>query len=312
LTAAENRVGGNLFGAPNRLLQSPATGTYTVAVRPVPGSTTMTIAEFERSAEFARASSSVTVHVGADYAAIGGGVEGADFPVGHLITTSKPLTASGWVVTSNDHLIHDPVRVRGWALGLKVAGLTRSQLSQFLVYQNQSSTFSASPVVTTMLPAGYELLGGGFDLDAAPAPGSSVPGELGIFPTASEPVGTIGWTVRATSHVLPATGKATVFAIGLKSSIPFIGTFDSVVVKKTTTADSDPSGVAVVPSGHMLTGCGASVHSHNVRLWKLRPELVQSSSSFVSPRCHGAAKIHGTSPGDSSVDVFAIGLRKVN
>jgi hypothetical protein len=135
---------------------------------------------------------------------------------------------------------------------------------------------------------------------------------LGIFPTASEPVGTIGWTVRATSHVLPATGKATVFAIGLKSSIPFIGTFDSVVVKKTTTADSDPSGVAVVPSGHMLTGCGASVHSHNVRLWKLRPELVQSSSSFVSPRCHGAAKIHGTSPGDSSVDVFAIGLRKVN
>lgn len=312
LTAAENRIGGNLFGGPNRLLQSPANGTYTVAVRPVPGSTTMTVAEFERSAEFAKSSSSVTVTVAPDYAAIGGGVEGADFPVGHLITTSRPLTSSGWVVTSNDHLIHDPIRVRGWALGLKVTGMTRSQLSEFLVYQNQTSAFNASPVATTTLPAGYKLLGGGFALNAAPAPGSSVPGELGLFPTASEPVGTIGWTVRATPHVLPATGSATVYAIGLKSNIPFVGTFDTAIVKKTTIADSNPSGIAAAPSGHMLTGCGASVQSDNARLWKLRPELVQSSSSFVSARCHGAAKTHGTSLSDSRVDIFALGLRKVN
>lgn len=308
LTATEGKIGGNLIGAPNRLLRSPTDGTYIVAVKPVPGSSNMKIAQFERSAEFARSSSSVTVSVTADYAAIGGGVEGADFPVGHLITTSRPLTSSGWVVTSNDHLIHDPVRVRGWALGLKVAGLTRSQLSQFLVYKKATSAFSSSPTITTTLPAGYELLGGGFDLDAAPAPvPSAPPAELGIFPTASEPVGSIGWTVRAKSHVLPATGKATVYAIGLQSNIPFVGTFDTAIATKTTSPDSDPFGLSSVSSGYVLTGCGASVRSDDFRLWKLEPDL-----THAVPRCFGAAKTHGTQPSDSSIDVFTLGLRQVN
>src|SRR5690349_23406426 len=56
-----------------------------------------------------------------DMIAIGGGGMGKDFPSGNMLTASHPNgDMSGWVVSSKDHEISDPVELDTYVIGLKI------------------------------------------------------------------------------------------------------------------------------------------------------------------------------------------------
>lgn len=63
----------------------------------------------------------------------------APTPVNDGCDASKELSnvLTAWLVSTKDHLKADPVAVRGWAIGLKVAGLTPTQLRSNLTHRHQ-------------------------------------------------------------------------------------------------------------------------------------------------------------------------------
>jgi Subtilase family/Peptidase inhibitor I9 len=300
--ATPAKVTGDLAGAPNRLLHSPSDGTYLTAKR-VDSSGKVEIAVFESAAVFAKSHSSLLVKVPSDYVVIGGGAEGKKLPIGNLLTASFPFPGSGWFVASKDHLLTDPVEVRGWAIGLKIKGMTAQQLAQHIVYETAQSANVSHPDVTATLPAGFQLLGGGFNLvkffDSS---------HQGTLATGSAPSGANGWRVAGKDHGVTAPVAATAWAIGLKTNIPSIGSFESKIVSHGNPfALSHPSATATMQPNYVLTGCGGRVNwsGQGNLLWRLRPVISNNSYSLG---CSAASKDHNsTSP--ATVDAYAIGLR---
>jgi Zn-dependent metalloprotease len=288
VAAAFSVVGVNCGGVVKLFEQTDASGKVTIAV-------------FERYSDTALAhNTNFAVTVPSDWVVVGGGGEGTNVPQGNLLTASYPdsgLTA--WLVSTKDHIASNPVRVRAWAIGLKVAGLSASQLRSYLTVNTATSSYAAHPDVTASLAVGQVLLGGGFRVNW------SGYGNLG---TASAPVNSsaYGWRVRSKDHVYSSPATATAYVIGMPSSIAGIGSFASTINTALSAVAGHPSTTATLSSGYALSGCGAFVNWSGAGnlLWKIKPMNAGGGQSA----CNVASKDHEIVSA-ASIYGYAIGLR---
>jgi vibriolysin len=255
----------------------------------------ITIAVFERySTTTSNHNTDFAVTVPSDYVVIGGGGEGKENPAGNLLTASYPDAGlTSWLVSAKDHVNADPVRVRAWAIGLKIAGLTPAQVRSNLTVSSATSSYAAWPDATATLPAGYVLVGGGIKVNWS---GS------GNLATASAPSGANGWRVRSKDHQYSSPATAQAYAIGLNSSIAGVGTISGVVNGGTSAVVAHPSYTATLGAGYALSGCGAFVNwtgAGNL-LWQIKPASATT--------CTVASKDHNISA-PASISGYTIGIR---
>lgn len=254
----------------------------------------LTIAVFERYATTAAGhNANFAVTVPGDFVVIGGGGEGKESPSGNMLTASYPDSGlTSWLVSTKDHIAADPVRVRAWAIGLKVAGLTPAQLRSYLTVSTATSAYVSHPDVTAALPAGYVLVGGGIKVNWSGA---------GNLATASAPYGASAWRVRSKDHKESSPATAQAYAIGISSSIPGVGSIGNVINSGTSSVVAHPSYTQGLSAGYALSGCGAFVNWSGAGnlLWRIKP---------VNSGCSAASKDHiDSSP--ASISSYAIGLR---
>ncbi len=255
----------------------------------------ISIAVFERySNTAAQHNTDFAVTVPSDYVVIGGGAEGTNTPYGNLVTASYPnsnLTA--WLASTKDHYYGNPVRVRAWAIGLKINGLSAEQVRSNITVNTATSSSTAAPDVTATLPSGYVLVGGGIKVN------SSWAGQLA---TASSPSGSTGWRVRSKDHYYSSPTTAVAYAIGLKNSIFGIGTISSIINSGTSGVAAHPSHTVNLSNGYALSGCGAYVNWSGAGnlLWRIKPSGPSS--------CAAASKDHMYSSW-ASITSYALGIR---
>lgn len=239
-----------------------------------------------------------SIEVAPDEIAIGGGVEGAEYP-GHFLTASYPnsyLTA--WLVSTKDHAIYGPARIKAYAIGLKIKGLTRSQLRQHVqVYANTSST-SSYPDTSVGVAQGFKMVGGGFKVFWS---------GHGNIATASYPEG-FKWRARSKDHVNASPAYIRAYAIGIREFIPISGINRQIlttVESVRSTYAQHPSSTANVDYGYALSGCGARVNWEGIGnlLWRLVP-----SSYSNLHGCTASSKDHvNYSP--ATIDTYAVGIQ---
>jgi serine protease len=260
---------------------------------------------FERKAAAASSQfNNFAVDVPADYVVIGGGVQGAAAPTAQLMTASYPnATRSAWLVSTKDHQIAAPTTITGWALGLKIEGMTRAQLLSNLNYRMVSSTLTAQPSATSVVPAGYVQIGGGFQV---------VTSGTGNLAWASYPVSTPGglaWTAAAKEHGSSSQATIRSYSIGLRTSLPVGVVSVSNVASAPSALAAQPAASASVNSGFALTGCGAMVNwsggAGNL-LWQVQP-LMSASTATCDAR--STEHIYGS---PASITTHAVGIRLSN
>jgi serine protease len=264
----------------------------------------MTTVIFQRTA--ATAASSFTdfqIDVPEDYAVVGGGVQGAEFPQGHLLTASYPNAArNGWLVSTKDHLVSNPAQIVGWAIGMKINNMTRATLLSNLSYKEITSATSATPSASAAMDFGYLLLGGGFKV------GPNAAGNLAVSSYPQYPGSQYLWTVQSKEHGTPSPATITAYGIGMKWTLSdgssMTTSTNSSAVSPVT---SHPSATAVLSPqfGYVITGCGAVVNWANPGnlLWKAKP-LVNAGVG----NCEVASKDHFYSS-PASIQGFALGVK---
>jgi len=192
--------------------------------------------------------------VESDFVLVGGGaeIEGLGNP-GALLTASYPdgnLTT--WHARSKDHHYIYNHKLRSYAIGLKLSGLSSTQLRSRIYYTWDTSGYSAHPSITAELPPGYTLLGGGAYADYGTG--------QGLLLTDSRPDG-IQWVAQAKDHIYSSPGTVTAYAIGISSG--YISGFNGYVDAVTHSASSW-SGTGYnsksyqVPTGRVLSSIGGA------------------------------------------------------
>jgi hypothetical protein len=213
------------------------------------------------------------VEVDPDMVVIGGGGRGKDQPFGALLTASYPREdMAAWLVSSKDHVDADPHRLVGFAIGLKIAGMSREELlsSQDVTVFSLDSESVPHPEATVNIPGDFVLLGGGFHVHWQGA---------GNLATASFPSPTnswTSWTARSSDHEIADPSVLTTYAIGLRRNLR-VGTVMQHVDVSQSAVASHPSSTASLLQGFALTGGGAEVHwtgAGNL-LWRLEPVAPQ-------------------------------------
>jgi hypothetical protein len=259
----------------------------------------VTIAIFERYSSSAHEhNTDFAITVPSDYVVIGGGGEGSQSPQGNLLTASYPSAdLTSWLVSTKDHMVSDPVNVRGWAIGLKISGLSAAQLRTYVIVSSATSANVAHPDITASLPPGYVLLGGGIKVNWT---GS------GNLATASAPSGVMSWRARSKDHMLSSPATVDAYVIGLSSYIPGIGNFDSSINVASSDIAAHPQVSVATDYGYVLSGCGAYSNwaGAGSLLWQIKPMSLAPSQSG----CELGAKDHVVSDW-TWVDGYSIGLR---
>jgi hypothetical protein len=256
----------------------------------------VTVAVFERTALTARSRfDDFSVAVPSDYVVIGGGAEGLELPVGHLLTASYPSDdLTEWRISTKDHVIGAPAKPKAWAIGLKLAGLTRQQVRDNIVMTSVSASPAHLQNLGTNMAFDAALISGGFKVTWTGA------GSLGV---ASYPDGQL-WHGASKDHQIGDPSALSVIAIGIRRNIPGFGTLSTSVRQATSTVASHPSASVAVQEGYALAGCGARVNWSGAGnlLWKIKPlGLPTQRSCEVASKDHNAA-----SP--ATIDAFAVGL----
>jgi hypothetical protein len=231
-----------------------------------------------------------------DMIAIGGGGTGTDFPQGNMLTASHPNNdLSGWVVSSKDHEISDPVNLQTFVIGMKIAGMSRQALLDSVFVSQGDSGVAPHPEAETGIPSGdFVLVGGGFRVDYHGA------GNIG---TASFPATEFSWKARSKDHDIPDPANLHVWAIGLRRHLP-MGTVISDIERADSGQDPHPAQTATVAPMFALTGGGAEVHFNGDGnlLWNLEPSTDQN------PSFTAASKDHEHSD-PSTLTTYALGIR---
>lgn len=259
----------------------------------------VTVAVFERTAgNFLQHYTDFAVDVPEQFVVIGGGVVGAGSNPGHFLTASYPNeNLSAWYVSTKDHLDANPVNLRAYAIGLKIAGLSRSQLLNYIAVNSASSSYVAHPDISSGVPQGYSMIGGGFRVKWAGA---------GNIATASYPENAFSWRVRSKDHVISSPASIQAYSLGLLNTIPNIGHVDVNIAVATSGYAQHPAGSVNVASGYALTTCGASVNYGNGAgnlLWKLMPVKLLNQHN-----CEAASKdLNIFSP--ATITTYAVGVR---
>ncbi len=237
------------------------------------------------------------VEVPDQFVAIGGGVEGTNYPQGNLLTASYPNNdLSAWLVSTKDHVSPNSTRITAYALGLKIEGLSRNQLLSQINVNTRTSGYVQHPDVSVGVPEGFVMIGGGFKVNWLGA---------GNLATASYPETIFDWRAKSKDHVIYSPAWLQVYAIGVREYIDGIG---SIIVDINTGESGfaqHPASTANVTPGFALTGCGADVHWSGAGnlLWKIKPNTQVSQHG-----CQSASKDHEIiSP--ATITTYSVGIQ---
>jgi hypothetical protein len=210
----------------------------------------------------------LTIPVGGDWVVIGGGGY-TDWQshgtTGNLLTASHPDPYfSSWTIAAKDHLISDPCIIYGYAVAIRVQGLTRAQLLGYMQQTTAASPYVSHPNTISYLGNGYTLLGCGF-LNSYQEPGN--------LAVASYPVNNTGCYAEGKDHGLYSPSTMYSYAIGIRSYIPGVGNLVNIIQSGLSGYSAWPEASAVVPYGYALTGGGAAaIYSGSGQLlWKNMP-----------------------------------------
>lgn len=260
----------------------------------------ISVAIFARTAPSALAHfTDFAIEVPSDYVVIGGGAEGREAPNGNMLTASYPnADLSSWLVSSKDHQQADPVALRGWAIGVKIAGLSRQEVRDAIILNSSVSSYAAHPGTSATLPAGYVLIGGGFRVDWSGA------GNLGV---SSYPSTALGWTVQSKDVRVSSPAYVRAYVIGIRDQIANVGNLRNSIGYTASAYAAHPAASTTLQGGFALTSCGANGRYNSARpgnlLWRIQP--VDYGTSRV---CFANSKDHiDASPG--YIDAYAIGLQ---
>jgi len=191
-----------------------------------------------------------TVSVDTDFVLVGGGaeVEGMGSP-GALLTASYPdQNLTTWHASSKDHILTYSHKLRAYAIGLRLAGVSSTQLRSYMVLVTQNSGTGEHVSAVAALPPGYLLVGGGGRANWSTA---------GLLLTESYP-NAFQWVASAKDHWITEYGSVDSFAIGITSgTIPGFGSL-SVNYNSAVTWANSGYGVAdvTVPTGWVLSSVG--------------------------------------------------------
>ncbi|MFJ4963323.1 hypothetical protein ACIP6P_12900 [Streptomyces sp. NPDC088729] len=271
----------------------------------------ITTAVFRRRAGVSRSHCmDLRVGVDDDMVVIGGGAVGEVEPYGALLTASFPSDdGRAWVVASKDHAVPQPHRVTGYAIGLKIEGVSRRRLAEeLLLVHRVRSEQAPHPAVSAAAPEGFTLIGGGIranwhDGTASPGPGSLA---TASFPRAGE-----AWTARAKDHLHSHPCTVDAYAVCLKSAFRIDGRDVSVDrhIRFAESSGETPAprvSTALGDTGHALTGIGAEVRQRDPGslLWQLAPVAENGTVAGVSA---GGKQHEAWAP--SSIAAWTLGIR---
>jgi vibriolysin len=150
-----------------------------------------------------------------DYALAGGGAEVQGFAQpGALLTINYPATQQTWLAQSGDLAVSFPHRLRAFAVGLRITGLTGAQLRGLITLTTVTTPTGTASSGAALIPSGHVLLGGGV---FAPS---------GQYVSHSFPISNASnafWVGAFLNSVFPNPGSGTVRAISLPGCLPQLG-----------------------------------------------------------------------------------------
>lgn len=228
---------------------------------------------------------SISVDVDPEFVLVGGGAWVKNASYGAYITESSPSTNKRtWTARSKDHLTSDTHSIVAYAVGMRVNGLTRSQLASHVIINQETTPSAAShPSESVSVSSAYHLVGGGVKVHWS---GS------GNLVTSSYPSGNT-WNVSSKDHIKGSKAKITAYAIGLKKSIPGFGN----IVRHLPSPQSSYVGTGVdtersnVPYGYVATCAGArTTYSGSGRmLMGYRPDFRNADYTESKSKDHANA-----------------------
>lgn len=263
----------------------------------------------------------VTVLVPEDMVAVGGGGIGSPRP-GAFLTRSRPTLDhqgepdfQGWTVASTDHTAEDPHQLRGFAFGLKIAGMTRPDLVAALEWRRERSVLAPHPEALaelrlpvpargTELPPNALLISGGFEVDEQLHNQTRA-----NLLTATYPDFQRGWRSASKDHFSPSPATIDSYAIGIREVLPVGRIIVGTMSFTSGPPADDPAASAPLPEAFALTGIGAFVRYNEpgCMIWKLAP-LLQQGGTTVRQGVDAAAKAHVESSLDT-IQAWALGIR---
>jgi hypothetical protein len=235
-----------------------------------------------------------------DFALVGGGARGTNYPSGALISKMAPdgdLQNREWRVQTQDALTPQPHTNESYAIGMKIEGVGIASLRNLVVWRSGGSNPNptAHPTSQAVPPPGFPvILGGGASAFAQAFPqtgqfltaSSAIPAVYGLCLTrvCTEASGAVGWTAASKDHGVSAPGYVMTFVSSMPQTIqvntpagPRTFTVESFGRGVISSVAAHPSIVVAGRSGEFaLTGVGAWVDwqgygSYGNLLWQVVP-----------------------------------------
>lgn len=289
------------------------------------GKVTVSIFEFKNPTMPIQGHNDIQVNVDADegWVCVGGGGSGNGSP-GNFLTRSCPSQDEignadwkGWRISSRDHENPDPCQLLGFAIGMKVDGLTREQLISNLKLFSADSVSIPHPEGISSVENGFLLLGGGFDvLDQT----------VGNMATATFPISTFSWMARSEDEKFASPSRIRVFAIGIRANLlkphptgPSIGNVVTTYASTESTYALSTTATQMPLSGFALCGGGAVVHTATpgpdnndwapMFLWNLMPGIVGHPSPTPPEQLFNGSAIQHLWPAEGTLTAYAMGIK---
>jgi len=163
----------------------------------------------------------LSVVVDPNYVVIGGSaIAFYGSGAGALLTESRPdFVNNAWIGSSTDHVQGDAHYLWVTAIGLRIDGVSASQLKSYISVTSATSSVSSGPFQSVTLPSGYVLLGGGATVNQ--------PGSGGNLLISSYPSSQNTWYASGHDQIQSGPASITTYVIGIQSSIPNFGNISS-------------------------------------------------------------------------------------
>lgn len=155
-----------------------------------------------------------------NWVCVGGGGTGHIAPGSYLTASFPSDDFKSWNLRSRDHIDHDSWTLTGFAIGMRIPGLTKEELiSNLRIFKIESIEANHPETSSSFLEEDYLLLGGGAHVTKQPseAPGSQEVG--GNMLTGSFIDSTISWCARSKDHFYFWKSPITAFAIGIRPTL---------------------------------------------------------------------------------------------
>jgi hypothetical protein len=256
--------------------------------------------------------------VASDHVVTGGGAWAEWFTGGALLTASYPFDAglTTWEARSKDHDIADPHILHTFVVGMKISGMSRTQLFTRMTLVTATSSLNPHPSAMVTLPASHNLLGGGAKANYSGA---------GSLLTASYPwfactgfgldMCSSTWFAASKDHQWADPSTITAYAIGVERTL----TFPLDLLPPNITVGHSPQGAGIqtatygIPSGYIPTSFSASTFSFGpgatgvgLLLYRMSPN---NAPSYPNLEHIAQSKDHEV-PDAGTVDGMSVYIRK--